>query len=167
MIWIKSKDKNSKNGFYFLRDRFVYFHSTSSAEKVWKNVCKFLCLPYSHSISKFALLITQYCPCTGTSTTSDKPVLIYFSSTSTRLEEHNSSVGPWPLVKPVLLDQLNLILILNLNQARGPNQLSWTLISRVSTFRQTSSIGSTQPQPGPAKQYWLKMRLRLRHSQLS
>ena len=58
-------------------------------------------------------------------------VYLFFStSTSTRQEDQTNSVGPWPsewahLDKPVLLDQLNLIL--NLNQARGLNQLSWTL----------------------------------------
>ena len=96
--------------------------------------------------------------------TNQKYFVYLFFSTSTRLEDQTNSVEPWPsewahLDKPVLLDQLNLIL--NLNQARGLNQLSWTLTFRVSTSRQTSSIGSTQP--GPAKQHWF----RLRHSKLS
>ena len=38
-------------------------------------------------------------------------------------------VVPWPLDKPALLDWLNLVL--NLNQDKGPHQLSWTLTFRV------------------------------------
>ena len=57
-----------------------------------------------------------------------------------------------PLDKPAILDWLNLIL--NLNQARGPYQLSWTLTFRVSTSKLNLYISTGSlifvPQLGPS-----------------
>ena len=70
----------------------------------------------------------QFCSCSTTTTTASW-ALTFRVNTQFR-----------PPTTTNLLDQLNLTFNLNLNQVRGPYQLSWTLNFRVSThFRQPTT----------------------------
>ena len=58
----------------------------------------------------------------------------------------------WPLDKPAILDLLNFIL--NLNQARGPYQLSWTLTFRAHlNFVPQLANPNWVPQLGPFEEF--------------